>query len=220
MQHIHAHDSRAPGAQSPRTAAQPAHFPDTIDGELLEGAPYSGTRLAEDLAIAESTFRIRWLPWLLKVAPVELLKTDAGYTELARTLAQEFKSVPKKKASREQWVAAAKERYSQEFMPSGLVGEGVPDELGGALALLRSQGSEIQTAADAQLLSLQTLIEQQAQVEAEFDEAEVAAMRAAGAKRGVMRFQIETTEEDAAYYQLRKMRTQARSGSGSQPGKS
>ena len=95
-------------------------------------------------------------------------------------------------------------------MPSGVTPDGVPNELGGALALLQSQGNALQSAADAQLLELQALISQQAQMEAEFDAAEIAAMRAAGAKRGVMRFQIETQEEDAAYYQLRKLKTQAR----------
>jgi hypothetical protein len=70
----------------------------------------------------------------------------------------------------------------------------------------------MQTAADAELAALQALIQQQGQVEAEFDQAEIAAMRAAGAKRGVQRFQIETEMEDAAYYQLRKARTQSRLG--------
>jgi hypothetical protein len=34
--------------------------------------------LAGELAIAESTLRTRWLPWLERVAPVELLKTVGG----------------------------------------------------------------------------------------------------------------------------------------------
>lgn len=207
MQHIKPHDFRASSAQEPHTAAQATEL---IEGELVEGAPYSGKELAAELAIGESTFRTRWLPWLQKVAPIELLKTDDGYTELARSLALEFKQVPSKKPSRDRWVAEAKEHYSREFMPDGITPQGVSEELGGALALLRDQGSKLQTAADDQLQHLQHLIESQSQVEAEFDEAEIAAMRAAGAKRGVMRFQIEAEQEDAAYYQLRKLRAEKR----------
>ncbi|MDB9529923.1 hypothetical protein PN498_28310 [Oscillatoria sp. CS-180] len=214
MQHIEPQASRATVAQEAHTVA---HIPELIEGELIEGAPYAGKQLAAELTIGESTFRTRWLPWLQKVAPVELLKTDEGYTELARSLALEFKQVPSKKAQRDRWVSEAKERYSREFMPGGVTPEGVSEELGGALALLRDQGGKLQTAADEQLQQLQALIESQSQVEAEFDAAEVESMRAAGMKRGVTRFQIETEAEDTAYYQLRKARSQART---SQSGKS
>jgi len=180
------------------------------DSGIGHPAPYTAAELATELAIAESTLRTRWLPWIQKVAPVELLVHDSGYTELARSLFCEFSKLPTKKANRQRWVAEAKAHYSREFMPDGITPQGVPDELGGALALLRDQGSKLQTAADEQLAELQTLIESQSHVEAEFDEAEIAAMRAAGAKRGVMRFQIEAENEDAAYYQLRKMRAQKR----------
>ncbi|MFZ4677722.1 MAG: hypothetical protein ACOYM4_18880, partial [Nodosilinea sp.] len=117
---------------------------EVIEGELCEGAPYGGGQLAGELAIAESTLRTRWLPWLERVAPVELLKTEAGYTDLARSLALEFKQVPSKKAAREKWAAEAKQRYSREFSPNGLVGPGGCDELGSALALVRQQGSQMQ----------------------------------------------------------------------------
>ncbi|MEA5449677.1 hypothetical protein VB780_13915 [Leptolyngbya sp. CCNP1308] len=179
-----------------------------IEGELCEGAPYSGAQLAGELAIAESTIRTRWLPWLERVAPVELLKTDAGYTDLARSLALEFKQVPSKKAAREKWVAEAKQRYSREFSPDGLVGPGVCGELGSALALVRKQGSQMQQAGTTDLERLKALINQQGQVQADFDEAEVAAMRARGLNRGVQRFQIETDAEDSTYFELRRMRSQ------------
>ena len=89
MQHIQTHDDRAPIAQEPHILAQASEL---IEGELVKGAPYSGAQLAMELAIAlragfanaESIFRTRWLPWLQKVAPMELLKTEDGYTELAR----------------------------------------------------------------------------------------------------------------------------------------
>jgi hypothetical protein len=173
-------------------------------------APYSSQELATELGVAESTVRTRWLPWIQKVAPVELLVDEAGYTELARSLLTEFSQIPTKKTEREQWVRDTKQRYSQEFLPGGITPDGISEELGGALALLRNQGNVLQTAADAHLLELQALIEQQALVEAEFNEAEIAAMRASGMKRGVMRFQIEAEAEDDAYYQLRKARSAAR----------
>jgi hypothetical protein len=139
MQHTQPHDWRTSSAQTPHRGAQ---FPEVIEGELCEGAPYSGTQLAGELAIAESTLRTRWLPWLERVAPVALLKTEAGYSDLARSLALEFKHVPSRKAAREQWAVEAKQRYSQEFSPDGLVGPGVCSELGSALALVRQQGSQ------------------------------------------------------------------------------
>ena len=193
-----------------------------VEAELVEpgithSAPYTSHELAGLLRIGESTLRTRWLPWLQKVAPIELLVTDAGYTDLARSLAQEFSELPKKKTDRERWVSTAKERYSREFLPNGVTPEGVSDELGGALALLRNQGSDLQTAADDQFQQLQQLIESQAQVEAEFDDAEIAAMKATGMKRGVMRFKIESEAEDTAYYGLRKARSQTRNP---KPGKS
>ena len=208
MEILHEHDlsaaQRADVVQKPHSFVQ-----DVIEAELI-AAPYTAQQLADELAIAESTLRTRWLPWIQKVAPVELLVDEAGYTELARSLFREFSQLPKKKADRERWVSNAKQRYSREFMPGGVTPEGVSEELGGALALLRDQGNKLQTAADEQLAALQALIESQSQVEAEFDEAEISAMKAAGAKRGVMRFQIEAEQENAAYYQLRKLRSQKR----------
>jgi hypothetical protein len=208
MQHIDTHDWRTGGVQSPHRGAQ---IEEVIDGELCEGAPYGGAQLAQELAIAESTLRTRWMPWLEKVAPLELLKTEAGYTELARSLAQEFREVPSKKAAREAWVSDAKRRYSGEFSLDGLIPEGLPQELGSALALVRQQGTQMQTAATTDLEKLKALITQQGQVQADFDEAEVQAMRARGMNRGVQRFQIETEAEDSAYFQLRRLRSQSNS---------
>ena len=195
---------------SPHTSAHVIEVEVLEESRIHHGEPFTVEELAHELNIASSTLRTRWFPWLLKVAPLELLRTDAGYTQLARSLFWSLASVNKSRKAREQWVSDAKAQYSREFMPNGVTPSGVSSELGGALALLRNQGNDMQSAADAQLLQLQQLIESQAQVEAEFDEAEIAAMRAAGAKRGVMRFQIEAEEEDAAYYQLRKLKTQAR----------
>lgn len=217
-----AHPSVQERTRSAQGSAPAAHHSAHIlDAEVIgsenpdSGAPYSGRQLAEALGIAESTLRTRWLPWIQRVAPVELLLEGKAYTELARSLLSEFAQVPSKKTAREQWVTEAKQRYSREFMPGGVMPEGVPDELGGALALLRQQGSAMQATADTQMANLKHLMTRQAAVEAEFDEAEIEAMRAAGMKRGVMRFQIETEQEDSTYYQLRKMRSQARGGQGS-----
>ena len=71
----------------------------------------------------------------------------------------------------------------------------------------------MQTEADAQILELRALIEEQSQVEAEFDDAEIEAMRAAGMKRGAMRYQIESEAEEQAYYGLKKLRSKSRQGS-------
>lgn len=219
MTHRETHDFRTGGAQSPHKAAQNfARDLELIDGELMAGAPYSGAELAEELAIAESTLRTRWLPWLEKVAPMELLKTEEGYTELARSLAEEFKAVPSRKAAREKWVTEAKQRYSSEFSPAGLVGPGICEELGSALALVKQQGSQLQLSASAQLDQLKALIAQQGRVQADFDAAEIKSMRARGMNRGIQRFQIETEVEDATYFQLRKLRSQ--SDSAELPGKS
>lgn len=208
---------------SAHTSAQEAHSflhedaqIEAVEAEIIEGAPYSGHQLTDELAVAESTFRTRWMSWLERVAPIELLKTDEGYTELARSLALEFKQVPSRKAARERWVSEAKHRYSGEFSPDGLIAEGLPGDLGSTLALVRQQGSQIQSAADAQLAQLQALITEQVQVEAEFDAAEIEAIRARGMKRGVQRFQIEAEAEDDAYYQLRKLRSQGQAGGLSQ----
>jgi hypothetical protein len=56
---------------------------------------------------------------------------------------------------------------------------------------------------------LKDLISQQGRVQADFDSAEVAALRARGLNRGVQRFQIEAEAEDSAYFELRRLRSQA-----------
>ena len=202
----------AAAVQAPHSAAQ--FNRDVIQGELVEppmithSAPYTSQELADSLGIADSTLRTRWLPWLQKAAPIELLVDAQGYTELARSLLNDFAQIPSKKADRQQWVKTAKDRYRSEFMP--VMPDGVSDQLGGALSLLLDQGSQLQSSAALQLAEIQALIASQAAVEAEFDQAEIAAMRAAGANRGVTRFQIETQAEDTVYYQLRKAKTQAR----------
>ena len=206
MQHTQPHDWRTSSAQAPHRGAQ---LTEVIEGELCEGAPYGGGQLAGELAIAESTLRTRWLPWLERVAPVELLKTAEGYTDLARSLALEFKQIPSRKSAREKWAADAKQRYSREFSPDGLVGPGVCGELGSALALVRQQGSQMQLSATTDLERLKALITQQGQVQADFDEAEVAAIRARGLSRGLQRFQIEAEAEDSTYFELRRLRSQA-----------
>jgi hypothetical protein len=80
-----------PAQLAAQSGAQPAHI---LEGEIVEedgspssighGAPYTSQELAQELGVAESTVRTRWLPWIQKVAPVELLADGRGYTELAR----------------------------------------------------------------------------------------------------------------------------------------
>ena len=114
-----------------------------------------------------------------------------------------------RRASREKWAAEAKQRYSREFSPDGLVGPGVCGELGSALALVRQQGSQMQQAGTTDLERLKALITQQGQVQTDFDEVEVTAMRARGLTRGLQRFEIEAEAEDSAYFELRLLRSQA-----------
>jgi hypothetical protein len=190
--------------------------PNVIQGELVElaaighAAPYTSHELAASLGIADSTLRTRWLPWLQKATPVELLVNEQGYTELAWSLLQDFAQIPSKKGDRQRWVQAAKDRYRSELLPGGVMPAGVPDELGGALALLLDQGGKLQSSVDLELADIQALIQSQANVEAEFDQAEIAAMRAVGTNRGVTRFKIEAQAEDVVYYQLRKAKAEAR----------
>ena len=81
--------------------------------------------------------------------------------------------------------------------------------MGSALALVRQQGSQMQQAGTADLERIKALIAQQGQVQADFNEAKVAAMRARGLSRGLQRVQIEAEAEDSTNYELRWLRSQA-----------
>ncbi|MEL7063985.1 MAG: hypothetical protein AAFP00_09625, partial [Bacteroidota bacterium] len=94
---------------NPRTVA---------DIQSHTSAHYSAQTIAQTHNVSESTVRTRWFDWLIKVAPAELLKEEQGYTELARTLFDEFADV--KLCDRKSWVTDAKTRYSQEWGNAGV----------------------------------------------------------------------------------------------------
>ena len=93
--------------------------PHTQSAVQSTGAHYTAKELAEEFEVASSTLRTRWFPWLEKVAPIQLLKTENGYTEFARTLFSEFKGIDS--AERQAWVIDAKHRYSVEWESAGRV---------------------------------------------------------------------------------------------------
>ncbi|MBE9068855.1 hypothetical protein IQ260_19610 [Leptolyngbya cf. ectocarpi LEGE 11479] len=181
------------------------HSPHTSRAVECTGAHYSAKQLADELDTKDSTLRTRWFPWLSKVAPEPLLKTKEGYTELARTLFLEFKDVAT--AERPAWVTDAKRRYSHEWESVGVIeGELMPESVGGALATLSNQHTSAELAIQQDLSDLEAFIDDINQAEANFSEAELATFRAAGTKRGIARFKIETQTEIDTVNLLRKKR--------------
>ncbi|MBE9179121.1 hypothetical protein IQ268_11165 [Oculatella sp. LEGE 06141] len=185
MEHVSEHNTRTPSAH------------------------YSAQQIAiehEDLGIKEVTIRTRWFSWLTKVAPEPLLKTKQGFTELARTLFEDFaENVKRDGQSPEQWVQSAKSRYSHEWASAGVIdAELMPDQVGGALAMLQSKGNELQQRLADELEQLNEFVGQIADVDANFSQAEVDLHKARGAVRGIQRFKLETQSELEVYNQLRK----------------
>jgi hypothetical protein len=200
MDNVSAHVSAHEQSHIIRTpSAQPAHYT----------AQQIASECSKVCKVSEVTIRTRWFDWIKKVAPEPLLKDTQGFTELAHALFAEFASVPKKQ--REQWVTEAKSRYAQEWSSDGIIdGELLPDEVGGALALLKTQTSSMQTQTDAERTSVETLIDQLIEIESDFSEGEIEEFRANGVRRGVTRFKIETQSELEAYNALKKRRMEGR----------
>jgi Asp-tRNA(Asn)/Glu-tRNA(Gln) amidotransferase C subunit len=183
------------------------------------GAPYSAQRISQrypDLKVKEVTIRTRWFPWLLKVAPEPLLKMKNGYTDLAVLMFDDFAQKVKRDGMKsEAWVEDAKARFSQEWGNAGVIeGELMPEEVGGALATLQTQGNNLQQAFQAELEDLQAFVDQLNEVDEDFSEAELQMFKAKGAMRGVKRFRVETQTELEIYNQLRQQRMK---GQGGQP---
>ena len=167
------------------------------------GAHYSAKQLATELGTSSSNLRTRWFEWVKKVAPEQLLKTEQGYTELARTLFGEFRRV--NTAEREAWVIDAKHRYAHEWESAGVIeAELIPDEVGGVLATLSSQNTSSEIALQKDLEDLDSFIDGLKQAESSFSEAEVARFRLNGAQRGVARFKIEAQAETEVYNRLQQ----------------
>ena len=169
------------------------------------GAQYTARELAQELGIGDSTLRTRWFEWICKVAPVGLLKDGHSFTELARTLFHEFKSIPKK--SREQWVKAAKSRYAQEWSSAGVIdGELMPPEVGGTLALLNNQNSSLITKNKLEKDQIDELLDQLLDAESDFSDAEIKQAKEAGVKRGLTKFRLEVQAETETINRLRARR--------------
>ncbi|MGD1858178.1 MAG: hypothetical protein ACFB2W_28410 [Leptolyngbyaceae cyanobacterium] len=148
------------------------------------GAHYTAKQLAGEFGIASATLRTRWFPWLIKVAPEQLLKTNDGYTELARTLFSELKNIGSNE--RNAWVSDARHRYAPEWESAGVI--------------------EAELAIQQDLNDLDAFIADVRQAETNFSEAELASFRTAGAKRGIARFKIETQTELEVYNRLQQQR--------------
>lgn len=192
------------------SAHDPAHI---IHLPSAQPTYYTAQQIVEDCAeickVSEVTVRTRWFDWLKKVAPEPLLKEPQGFTELAHALFLSFAKVPKDQ--RQQWVAATKSHYAQEWSNDGILdGELLPEEVGAALATLKTQTSSMQTKADADRFNIETFIDQLTEVEASFSEAELQAFRTNGAKRGMARFKIETQAEVEVYSALQQRRLQGK----------
>ena len=176
----------------PHMAAQSAHT-----------AFYSSADLAQELGVGESTVRTRWFDWIAQVAPTSTLKESRGYTELARTLFHEFAGVEKR--DRAQWVTEAKTRYAHEWETVGVVeGELMPESVGGALSTIQTSNSDAALALAEEMEAALNFGNQLGEVEAEFSEAELEAMRLRGARRGIMQFKVEAQAAADTYNQLRQ----------------
>lgn len=169
------------------------------------GGHHTAQSIAEAYNVSDSTIRNRWFPWLKKVAPESLLKSGKGYTDLARTLFGEFAEV--KHCDRDAWVTNAKSRYSHEWSNAGVIeGELMPDSVSSALALRQTQNGMMQQSIEEELADLESFVDQLAVTEADFSDAELASFKAAGQRRGMMRYKLELQAEMDTYGQLKQRR--------------
>lgn len=158
------------------------------------GGHYTAQQIAEAHNVSDSTIRNRWFEWIGKVAPSELLKDKEGYTELGRTLFEEFASV--KVWDRESWVEQARSRYSAEWEAAGIFeGELVPNEVGSVLALRQTQTTQMELAVAEQLANLEAMINQANMAEVNLSATELKAATARGQQRAIALHQAELQAE-------------------------
>lgn len=168
-------------------------------------AHYTAQQIAEAHGVKDVTVRTRWFDWLCKVAPAALLKSEAGFTELASTLFAEFAQVDQRE--RHAWVADAKARYSAEWGSVGIIdGELMPDAVGSALALLQTNNSSLNSQLSIELAGLESFVDQLNNVDADFTQAELDSFKAAGMKRAIVRFKVEAQVEAETFNALRQRR--------------
>ncbi|MEA5464643.1 hypothetical protein [Leptothoe sp. PORK10 BA2] len=183
------------------------------DMQAYAAARYTAQEIAQTHNVAESTVRTRWFDWINQVAPTELLKDGAGYTELARTLFNEFAEIsdcesPKERLrQRNSWVAEAKARYSHEWESAGIIeGELMPEEVGNVLALRQTQNHELGLSVAQQLQSLESLIDQANTAEGNLSDADLKAAVTRGQQRAVMLYQAELQAELQTINSLKQRR--------------
>ncbi|EKU97590.1 hypothetical protein Lepto7375DRAFT_6795 [Leptolyngbya sp. PCC 7375] len=177
----------------------------SVNRTATEQGTYTAVQLGEQLGVSDATIRNRWYQWIVQVAPEPLLKQGSTYTELARTLFDEFSRV--KHCDRNQWVANTKARYAHEWSNAGVIeGELMPDSVSSALALRQTQNGMMQQSIAAELADLENFVDQLAITEADFSEAELASFKAAGQRRGIMRYKLELQAEMDTYGHLKQRR--------------
>ncbi|NEQ51434.1 MAG: hypothetical protein F6K11_15050 [Leptolyngbya sp. SIO3F4] len=177
----------------------------SVDRTATEQGTYTAVQLGEQLGVSDATIRNRWYQWIEQVAPEPLLKQGSTYTELARTLFYEFSRV--KHCDRNQWVTNTKARYAHEWSNAGVIeGELMPDSVSSALALRQTQNGMMQQSIAADLADLENFVDQLAVTEADFSDAELASFKAAGQRRGIMRYKLELQAEMDTYGHLKQRR--------------
>ena len=130
----------------------------SVDRTATEQGTYTAVQLGEQLGVSDAT-RNRWYQWIVQVAPEPLLKQGSTYTELARTLFDEFSRV--KHCDLNQWVTNTKARYAHEWSNAGVIeGELMPDSVSSALALRQTQNGMMQQSIAAELADLENFVDQ------------------------------------------------------------
>ena len=177
----------------------------SVDRTATKQGSYTAVQLGEQLGVSDATIRNRWYQWIVQVAPEPLLKQGSTYTELARTLFDEFSRV--QYAGRTQWVAHTKARYAHEWSNAGVIeGALMPDSVSSALALRQTQTGMMQQSIAAALADLENFVDQLAVTEADFSDAELASFKATGQRRGIMRYKLEIQAELDTYGHLKQRR--------------
>mgnify|MGYP001793182930 CR=1 FL=1 len=174
-------DQHAP----PRTEPLSDYSPTT------QGCTHTTQQLADLYAVKTQTISSWVNRWLTQVAPIELLKQGKGtYTELTRTLLNEFVQVDEK--ARSAWVLDAKERYAAEWNYAGGIDcEVIPDTVGSALALLSNNNLALQQSLDAELAEVEDFIVKLNTAEDNYSQGEVEQWIANGKRRAVAQFKTE-----------------------------
>jgi hypothetical protein len=168
---------------------------------------YTAQEIAEANSVNDATVRLRWFKWLCKVAPEPLLKSKAGYSELANTLFTEFAQVDKRE--RMAWVADAKARYAAEWGSVGVIDcEVMPEAVGGTLALLQTNLELMNHSLSQDLARVDDFISQLNAADANYSEAEVASWAANGAQKAVAQFRTEEVARAQTLNALRQQRLQ------------